>query len=131
MVYSVCVFSNLTTNAERFPNVTLKVQTDPPPLYELDDRVVRISGTRIPLERVVRAFLAGSTPEQIAQDYDVLPIEDVYAVVNYYLHHRSEVDAYLAQAEQDTAQIRDEVEQRHDPNGIRGRLLARRSAKAV
>ncbi|MBC8876983.1 MAG: DUF433 domain-containing protein [Planctomycetes bacterium] len=110
--------------------MNLRVQADPPPLYDANDRVVRISGTRIPLERVVRAFLAGSTPEQIAQDYDVLSIEDVYAVVNYYLHHRPEVDAYLAEAEHDAARIRDEIEERHDPAGIRARLLARRSAKA-
>ena len=110
--------------------MNLKVQADPPPLCETKDGVVRISGTRIPLERIVRAFLAGSTPEQIAHDYDVVSIEDVYAVVNYYLHHRAEVDAYLADAEQGSARIRSEIEQRHDPAGIRARLLARRSAKA-
>ena len=109
--------------------MNLTLQADPPPLHQVNDRVVRISGTRIPLERVVRAFLAGSTPEQIAQDYDVLSIENVYAVVNYYLHHRNEVDRYLADVEQDTARIRDEIEQQHDPVGIRVRLLARRSAK--
>lgn len=110
--------------------MNLKVQADPPPLYEANDGVVRVAGTRIPLERIVRAFLAGSTPEQIAHDYDVLSIEDVYAVVNYYLHHRPEVDAYLADAERDATRIRGEIEQRHDPAGIRARLLARRSAKA-
>ncbi len=110
--------------------MNLKVQADPPPLCETDDGVVRVSGTRIPLERVVRAFLAGSTPEQIAHDYDALSIENVYAVVNYYLHHRSDVDAYLADAERDAVTIQDEIEQQHDPAGIRARLLARRSAKA-
>ena len=79
--------------------MSLKVQADPPPLREANDGVVRISGTRIPLERILRAFLAGSTPEQIAQDYDVLRIKDVYAIVSYYLHHRSEVDVYLADAD--------------------------------
>ncbi len=110
--------------------MNLMVQADPPPLYEGTDRVVRISGTRIPLERIVRAFLAGSTPEQIALDYDVLSLQDVYAVVNYYLHHRSEVDAYLADAEDDAARTRGEAEQQHDLDGIRARLLARRSTTA-
>ena len=81
--------------------MNLKLQADPPPLEEANDGVVRIAGTRIPLERVLRAFLAGSTPEQIAHDFDVLSIEGVYAVVNYYLHHRSEVDADLADADRD------------------------------
>jgi uncharacterized protein (DUF433 family) len=110
--------------------VNLKVQADPPPLSETKDGVIRISGTRIPLERVVRAFLAGSTPEQIAHDYDVLSIADVYAVVNYYLHHRAEVDEYLADAERDASRTRGEIEQRYDPTGIRARLLARRPVKA-
>jgi uncharacterized protein (DUF433 family) len=110
--------------------VNLMIQADPPPLYEANDRVVRISGTRVPLERVIRAFLAGSTPEQIALDYDVLPLEDVYAIVNYYLHHRSEVDAYLGDVEADAARTRDEIERQHDLNGIRERLFARRSTKA-
>ena len=110
--------------------MTLPIHGDPPPLFESEDGVVRISGTRIPLERVIRAFLAGSTPEQMVQDFDVLAIEDVYAVVNYYLHHRSEVDAYLAEAEQETVKTRGEIEQEHDPTGIRARLLARGPAEA-
>ncbi len=108
----------------------LPLHTDPPPLHESEDGVVRISGTRIPLERVVRAFLAGATPEQIVQDFDVLTIEQVYAVVNYYLHHRTEVDAYLANAEEDALNIQGEVQQKCDPAGVRARLLARRSAPA-
>jgi uncharacterized protein (DUF433 family) len=98
-----------------------------PPLITTDDGVVRISGTRIPLERVIRAFLAGSTPEQIAQDYDVLTVEQIYAVVNYYLHHRSDVDAYLNEAERAAATTRAEIERQFDPAGIRARLLARRT----
>jgi uncharacterized protein (DUF433 family) len=107
----------------------LPIRSDPPPLCENADRVVRIAGTRIPLERIVRAFLSGATPEQIVQDYDVLTIEDVYAVINYYLHHRAEVDAYLAEAEQEASRTRSEIEQMCDPAGIRARLMARRAAK--
>jgi uncharacterized protein (DUF433 family) len=110
--------------------VTLQVHADPPPLEEVGGGVIRISGTRIPLERVVRAFLAGSTPEQIAQDFDALSIKEVYAVVNYYLHHRPEVDAYMAEADRVAAREREEVERLDNPAGIRARLLARRSAKA-
>ena len=106
------------------------IHTVPPPLSQGEDGVVRISGTRIPLERVVRAFQAGATPEQIAQDFDVLTIEAVYAVVTYYLHHRDEVDAYLAEAERQAAAIRSEVEQAWAPAGVRGRLLARRPGEA-
>lgn len=101
-------------------------QTSPPPLEEHADGVIRVTGTRIPLERVIDAFLAGATPEQIAQDYDTLSIQQVYAVVNYYLQHRDDVDAYLAQAQQDAEAVQEEVEKQFDPTGIRARLLSRK-----
>lgn len=104
----------------------LKVHSDPPPLRECDDGVVRIADTRIPLERVVRAFQSGATPEQIAQDYDVLAIEDVYAVITYYLRHRREVDEYVATVQDESARARSEIEDQFNPSGIRERLLARR-----
>lgn len=106
------------------------LQAELPPLVESEDGVVRVAGTRIPLERVVRAFLAGMTPEQIVHDFDVLAVEDVYAVVNYYLHHRAEVDAYLATAESQSGETRAEIERQFDPTGIRKRLLARRTDEA-
>jgi uncharacterized protein (DUF433 family) len=108
--------------------VALSLQADIPPLRETEDGVVRIADTRVPLERVVRAFLAGMTPEQIVQDLDVLSMKDVYAVINYYLHHREEVDAYVAAANQEGARTREEIEKVFDPTELRARLLARRSA---
>lgn len=110
--------------------MTLPIQGDLPPLCQTEDGVVRVSGTRVPLERVVRAFRAGATPEQIAQDFDTLKIESVYAVVNYYLHHRRDVEEYLAMAEQEAQKTRRAVEQDHDPTGIRARLMARRPAES-
>jgi uncharacterized protein (DUF433 family) len=109
----------------------LPLHSDPPPLAQGEDGVVRIAGTRIPLERIVRAFLVGGTPEQIAQDYDTLSVKTVYAVVNYYLHHQAEVDEYLAEADREATAIRSGVEQTWPPAGIRARLLARRSGKAT
>jgi uncharacterized protein (DUF433 family) len=111
--------------------MALSIHADMPPLRQAEDGVVRIADTRIPLERVVRAFLNGMTPDQIAQDFDALKVEDVYAVVNYYLHHREEVDAYLAEAEKDAATIRDKIEKQFDPTSIRARLLARRNPEAT
>jgi hypothetical protein len=44
------------------------------------------------------------------QRYSTLALADVYAVITYYLRHRSEVEAYLARREQQT----EEVQQRTD-----------------
>jgi uncharacterized protein (DUF433 family) len=107
--------------------MAFSIHADVPPLHQAEDGIVRIANTRIPLERVVRAFLDGMTPEQIAHDFDVLKVEDVYAVVNYYLHHREEVDAYMAEAEKDAAKIREVIDKKVDSASIRARLLARRN----
>jgi len=108
----------------------LNLHAELPPLREAEGGVVRIADTRVPLERVVRAFLSGMTPEQIVHDFDVLTVKNVYAVINYYLHHRSEVDAYMAASEQDAAKTRELIETEFDPAGIRGRLVSRRRPQA-
>lgn len=96
------------------------------PLEEHPGGVIRISGTRVPLERVIDAFLAGDTPEQIVQDYDSLSIGQVYAVIAYYLDNRENVDAYLAVADQEAADVQGRIEAQFDPVGIRARLLGRK-----
>ncbi len=110
--------------------MTLSIHADTPPLRQADDGVIRIGDTRIPLERVISAFQSGMTPEEIVLSFDVLRLEDVYSFVNFYLHHRDEVHAYLANADRDAASVRVEIDKQFDPNGIRARLLARRQPKA-
>lgn len=110
--------------------MSLPIYAEAPPLREGDGGVVYIAATGIPLERVVRAFLAGMTPEQIVQDFDVLAVEDVYSVVNYYLRHRTEVDEYLNAAASEADILQNQVERSHDPAGIRDHLLARRPTES-
>ncbi len=65
-------------------------------------------------------------PKEIAQQYSALNLADVNAAVAYYLNHRDDVGAYLRDRQTQRDQIRQEVEARFDPRGIRERLLARR-----
>lgn len=62
------------------------------------------------------------------QQYPVLSLADVYAVIGYYLRHRPEVETYLAQRREVAERVRRENIARFDPTGIRARLLARHSA---
>ena len=105
--------------------MSITLQSDPPPLRKCADGVIRVADTRIPLERVIRAFLVGATAEQIAQDYESLSLKEVYAVINFYLHNRDDVTKYLVESEREAATIRSELEQSFDPAGIRARLLGR------
>ncbi|HEU4391553.1 MAG TPA: DUF433 domain-containing protein [Blastocatellia bacterium] len=82
--------------------------------------------TRVSLDTVIAAFIEGSTPEEIVQQYDVLSLAEVYAVIGYYLKNQTEIDSYLAERHTQRTQLREELEARHQPQGIRERLLARR-----
>jgi uncharacterized protein (DUF433 family) len=59
-----------------------------------------IAGTRVSLESVVGVFREGRSPETIATEcFPTLSLEQVYGAITYYLGHREEMDAYLAEAE--------------------------------
>jgi hypothetical protein len=88
---------------------------------------MRVGDSRVLLELVIWAFEDGASPETIVQQYSTLALPDVYAVIAYYLRHRSEVEAYLARREQAAKEVRKRVEsQQGDLSEIRARLLAYR-----
>lgn len=106
--------------------MSLVIEAPPVPLRTDEHGVMRIGKTRVPLDTVVYAFNQGSSPEEIVMSYPSLELGDVYAVVNYYMHNRTEVDDYLSQREGEATRIKDENEKRFPQEGIRARLLARR-----
>jgi uncharacterized protein (DUF433 family) len=99
----------------------------PPPLTEGSDGVLRVQGTRVTLGSVVMAFDRGATPEEIIHRYPSLDVTSVYEVLAYVLRHRASVDDYLQLRERQALAVQAEVEARFPPDGIRARLLARRS----
>lgn len=107
--------------------MTLTLETKPVPLAADSNGVLRVCGTRVPLDRVIYAFNEGASVEEIVMRYSTLDLADVYAVVAHYLNHKTEVDRYLDERQGQAARIREEVERRFPQDGIRARLLARRS----
>lgn len=57
---------------------------------------IRIKGHRIGIDDVLYYYLEGYTPEEIAANLPSLSLEEIHATITYYLHNRSEVDAYLS-----------------------------------
>jgi uncharacterized protein (DUF433 family) len=104
-------------------------EAKPPPLTTEPEGVIRVSGTRVSLETVVYAFDAGSTAEEIVQQYPSLSLGNVYAVISYVFDNRQAVDEYVARRRQQTDALQAEIEARWPPHGLRARLLAR-GAKA-
>lgn len=102
-------------------------QAEAPPLREDSSGAIRVGESRVLLELVIRAFQDGATPETIVQRYSTLTLSDVYAVIAYYLRHRSEVEGYMAQREAKANEVEEKLgEQQGDLSEIRARLVVRR-----
>jgi uncharacterized protein (DUF433 family) len=112
--------------------MNMPIQTIAVPLYEDEQGGLRVTGTRVLLERIVHAFQDGATPEGIVQSYDTLNLADVYAVVTWYLQHKANVDDYLCKRAQEAEAIRRTIEaEQPDRAELRTRLMARRAQKEV
>jgi uncharacterized protein (DUF433 family) len=109
----------------------LVIENDPVPLHSGSDGVIRVGRTRVTIDTVVAAFEDGSTAEEIAQQYPSLALSDVYAVIGYYLNHRVKVAKYLQKRREICQSVRKENEVRWNPQGLRKRLLARRTKESA
>lgn len=88
--------------------------------------ILYVGDSRIPLDSVIHAFHQGATPEEILQQFPALHLADIYQIIGYYLSESERIDAYLKRRERDNASLRETVEARFNPHGLRERLLSRR-----
>ncbi|BAZ51875.1 hypothetical protein NIES4103_45340 [Nostoc sp. NIES-4103] len=107
--------------------MAISITTESIPLEVNPDGVVRVGGTRVTLDTVVAAFNQGATAEEIVFQYPSLQLADVYAVISYYLRHQQEVQEYLQERQQRANEIRKINENKFNPQGVRDRLMARRT----
>lgn len=101
------------------------------PLTVVDGGQIRITGSRVSLDVVVRHYQRGESPEEIREAFPTLRLADIYAVISYYLNHSAEVEEYLQQQEVKAEELRQKIESspfRVDREGLRERLMARREA---
>jgi len=105
--------------------VPLSLQADPVPLVRDSAGRLMVVGTRVPLDALVVAFKQGDSAETIHENYDTVPVADVYAVLAYYLKHRREVEAYLVEQERLGDEVQARIEAIYPPDGLRAKLLAR------
>lgn len=107
--------------------MTLAIAAEAAPLQANEDGVILVGNTRVTLDTVVAVFNQGTTAEEIAHRYPSLLLADIYATIAFYLKHQSEVEAYLQQRRQRSQEIREMNQARFDSQGLRDRLLARRT----
>lgn len=59
-----------------------------------------LAGSRIGLDSVVHLFKRGASPESILQSFPMAgSLEAIYGAITFYLAHKNEVEAYLADQE--------------------------------
>jgi uncharacterized protein (DUF433 family) len=107
--------------------MSLAAVTEKIPIETDKDGVIRVGNTRVTLETLVSAFNGGSTAEEIAYQFPVLNIADVYAVITYYLRNRDAVESYLNNRMQLSEQVKRMNQENKNMNDIRERLLARKN----
>ncbi|NJL48211.1 MAG: DUF433 domain-containing protein [Leptolyngbyaceae cyanobacterium SM2_5_2] len=91
---------------------------------------IRISGTRIGIESILYEYIyRGKTPEEIAEQFHTVTLEQVYATILYYLHNKDEVSAYMADWLEFARQQR-EHQQQH-PSPVRLRLQHLKAEQAA
>jgi uncharacterized protein (DUF433 family) len=109
----------------------LAIVAETAPLQANEDGVILVGNTRVTLDTVVVVFNQGVTAEEIAYRYPSLNLADVYATIAFYLKHQQEVEAYLEQRRHRSQEIRAMNQAKFDPQGLRDRLLARKTEQGV
>ena len=75
------------------------------PYIEQRDTGYWITGTRISLDSVVLSYLNGESPENVAQNFPLLSLEQIYGAIAFYLSNRDIVDVYLERSEAEFQQL--------------------------
>ena len=92
---------------------------------------IRIKGTRVGIETVLYDFIhRRRTPENIANEYPTLTLDQVYATILYYLRNRDQVNAYLEEWLEWGRRMREEQDRNPPPVVIRLRALKAEREKA-
>jgi uncharacterized protein (DUF433 family) len=104
--------------------MTLVLDPLPIPLVEVEGEL-RVEGTRIPLHYLVYEYRQGASAEEIATRYPSLTLAQVHTLLGYYLANRKTIDGYIQGLEVKAKELREEIETRFPPEGLRERLLAR------
>lgn len=95
------------------------------PLRTDENGVIRVGNTRVTLLVLLGAYNSGDTAEQIAEGFDTLKLEDIHAVISYYLSHRAEVDDYIQQVKE-AAEQRRQAHEANDPKAAEFNARMRR-----
>ena len=112
--------------------MSLSIQPAPVPLRVDQHGVIRVGGSQVLLDIVIREFNNGADPEAIVHGYSSLKLADVYDAIAYYLRHRQEIDEYLRERREEARRLRTEIEAKQPSRmELRAKLLARKAEREL
>ncbi len=89
---------------------------------------IRLKGTRIGIETILYEYLdRNRTPEEIAQIYTSLRLEQVYATILYYLQNQENISQYMRKWHEHGHRMREE--QRINPPPVSDKLRQLRAKR--
>ncbi|MBM3128070.1 MAG: DUF433 domain-containing protein [Chloroflexi bacterium] len=92
---------------------------------------IRVKGHRVGIESVLYEYLfREKSPEEIAQRFPSLTLEQIYATILYYLHNRAKVEAYMKEWLEWGERMRAKQDRNPPPVVVRLRALKAERAKA-
>ena len=98
-----------------------------PPPIALRDGILFVTGTRVPIDTIIYAYLRGDSPAEIADSFDTVGIENVFAVLSYYHRHKGEVEDYLERGRRESEELHRRMTPILPSRDMRDRLNARTS----
>ncbi len=98
---------------------------------------IRLKGSRIGIETILYEYLfRARTPEEIANIYTSLTLEQVYATILYYLHNKEAVGKYITEWLEWSERMQEEQRRNPSPAAkklrkLRAEIDARRKADGI
>ena len=100
--------------------------TDTVPLRYDDHGTIRVTGSRVTLDVLVARFEMGDTLEEIHEGFPSVSLEQINAIIGWYLDNRAEVDEYIREQDAEAEKVLEELKNRPESIAFRERLRSRR-----
>ncbi len=93
---------------------------------------IRLKGTRIGIETILYEYIYRENhPETIVQRFPFLTLEQVYAVILYYLHNKDRVERYMKDWLEFGQRMRDNQKKNPPPVVVQLRALKKKGIKTL
>lgn len=99
---------------------------DSVPLTQWDDGSIRVIGSRVTLDVLVHRFQMGDTFEELHEGFPSVSLEQINAIISWYLDDNAEAAEYIREREAEEEKILQELRSRPESIAFREKLRALR-----